>query len=121
MGRADWTALRCLKNNNRRKDHERVDEFRKTVMGFSGCGLEINGSVKIGPTEAHAKYFTDNVKTYTTFPPLFKNEKTRWGDSWDDINYPTPEPIFKDEDINKYPVVKKEADGYTWICYVELE
>jgi len=88
---------------------------------LSGCGLKIKGSVKIKPTGTHAKYFRDNVKTYTTFPPLFKNEKTRWGDDWNDINYPTPEPVFGDEDISKYPVVKKEAGGYTWICYVELE
>lgn len=83
-------------------------------------GLEINGSVIVKPTAAHAKVFRENVKQYTVLPPLFKNEKTRWGDEWNEIRYPTHIPIFEDGDINKYPIVKKEADGYTWICYVEL-
>lgn len=84
------------------------------------CGLKINGEEKIPPTSAHARYFMQNVKTYTTLPPLFKNEYTRWGDSWDAENYPTPKEIFQDEDIEKYKIVKEESGEYTWICYVEL-
>lgn len=87
---------------------------------LSECGLIINEKVEIEPTSSHAKYFKDNIKTYTTFPPLFKNKKTRWGDDWDDEKYPTPNPIFGDKDIDKYKVLKDESTGYTWICYVEM-
>ena len=87
---------------------------------ISGCGLTVDGNVIIEANDAHSDYFAENIKTYTTFPPLFKNEKTRWGDSWDDVNYPTPAPVFSNKDIEKYRQVKEEADAYTWICYVEL-
>lgn len=88
---------------------------------LSECGLVIDGEQKIEPNSVHAKYFRNNIKTYTTLPPLFKNEMTRWGDEWDDVHYPTPVPIFSDADIEKYKIVKEEAFGYTWICYVELK
>lgn len=45
----------------------------------------------------------------------------RWGDEWNDVDYPTPQAIFSDDDIDKYKIVKEEALGYTWICYVELK
>lgn len=88
---------------------------------LSECGLSVNGKVKIEANKAHARYFCNNIKTYTTLPPLFQNENTRWGDKWDNINYPTPVPLFSNEDIDAYPILKDEADGYTWICYVELK
>lgn len=71
--------------------------------------------------KAHLEYVKKNTKLYTTFPPLFKKDITRWGDCWDEENYPTPKAIFSDEDKEKYPILEKEAVGYTWICYIELE
>lgn len=55
--------------------------------------------------------FFENVKRYTTLPPLFKNKFTRWGDEWDDEIYPTPSAILNDEDAEQYKIVKKESGG----------
>lgn len=63
----------------------------------------------------------NNIETYTTFPPLFKNAKTRWGDEWNDEKYLTALPIFQELDKGRYPILEQEADGYTWICYVKLK
>ncbi len=87
---------------------------------LSECGLVINGKTEIEANSSHSKYFCSNIKTYTTFPPLFKNEKTRWGDDWDMESYPTPRSVFDEKDAEKYKLLKDEAYGYTWICYVEL-
>ena len=46
---------------------------------------------------------------------------TRWGDKWDNINYPTQEAILIKDKIEKYPIIKEEAGAYTWICYVKLK
>ncbi len=87
---------------------------------LTGCGLKINGQEKIVANMTHAQYFVENVKRYTTLPPLFKNEFTRWGDEWNDENYPTPPAILSDKDVEQYKIVKDEGGGYTWICYLEL-
>lgn len=88
---------------------------------LSECGLSIDGKDRILANSVDAKYFQENVKTYIELPPLFKNKKTRWGDMWDETEYPTPEPVFTDKDIERYKVVKEEAYSYTWICFVELK
>jgi hypothetical protein len=67
------------------------------------------------------EYFVSNVKIYFEFPPIFKSNITRWGDEWNDINYPTKKPLLEEIDKDKYPLFYKESTGYTWICYVELK
>lgn len=74
----------------------------------------------IPPNKVHAGYAKNNIETYTTFPPLYKPEITRWGDAWDEINYPTAMGILSMEKIEQYPLIKEEAKDYTWICYVKL-
>lgn len=86
----------------------------KKVFSEDGCP-EVKGS------SARAYYVLQNIETYTTFPPFFKNEITRWGDKWEENNYLTPEPIFADEDADRFRLLKEEAYAYTWICYVELK
>jgi hypothetical protein len=59
------------------------------------------------------------LKSYYTFPPVFKKNKTRWGDSWN--FYATKKPLL---DINlkeKYPNIYEEADSYNWITYIRLK
>jgi hypothetical protein len=87
---------------------------------FSEVGFTDKGKVIIPANKAHSRYTERNIATYTTFPPLFKNELTRWGDAWDMDNYPTSSAIYSDSDADKYSILKEEAYGYTWICYVEL-
>lgn len=88
---------------------------------FSGCGFSHDGINEIPPNDTHASYVMKNIETYTTLPPLYKPEKTRWGDVWDESNYPTENSILAQEKLEKHPAVKAEAGGYTWICYVKLK
>jgi hypothetical protein len=64
------------------------------------------------------EYFTLNVSKYQEFPPLFKDNTTRWGDEWNEENYPTHEPLLSDQE--KYSDFYNERKDFTWICYLEL-
>lgn len=88
---------------------------------FSQKGFIHNETVVVPENEAHSSYVKNNIETYTTFPPLYKNANTRWGDEWNDEKYLTELPIFQEFDKEKYPILAQEADGYTWICYVKLK
>lgn len=60
------------------------------------------------------------IKTYYEFPPVFKNECTRWGDAWDD-KYPTIDPLYEQIEEDYLKIFHEEAQSYTWLCYVELK
>jgi hypothetical protein len=62
--------------------------------------------------------FLNFVQTYQELPPIFKLEKTRWGDDW---NYPTEDPLVPIERKNEFDVFFNEALSYTWICYLQLK
>jgi len=68
----------------------------------------------------HIQFFKEHVITYQEMPPIFTDEKTRWGDSWDKFSYPTPESLLSHDNKDEYPVFYKERLDYTWICYLEL-
>jgi len=75
---------------------------------------------EILPNEIDAKYLRQNFEVYYEFPPPFKAERTKWGDRWDDENYPTPEPLLNSVEKGYQQKFKDEADHYTWMCYVKL-
>lgn len=69
---------------------------------------------------ADAEYLKDTLKTYYEFPPVFKTELTRWKDNWS--AYETPEPLYHPNQYEKWmDCYFKEAQSYTWICYIELK
>lgn len=70
---------------------------------------------------ADAKYLKQNLDVYYELPPVFKIAKTRWGDSWDDRNYPTPDPILVSVEKEYQRIFLDEAVYYTWMCYVKLK
>ena len=73
----------------------------------------------IKPNSADAAYLKESLSVYYEFPPIYRCEYTRWGDKWDDIDYPTPPSIFsREDDLIKQFVV--DAMYYTWICYAKL-
>lgn len=75
----------------------------------------------LSKNNAESKFLKKHIEIYYEFPPIFKKNKTRWGDNWDDINYPTQKPIFSDLKNNeKYKIFYDDADGYTWLAYVKL-
>ena len=76
---------------------------------------------EIHPNDIDAMYLRQNVEVYYEFPPIFKAEQTRWGDLWNDENYPTPKPLLNSIDKEYQRKYKDEAVHYTWMCYVKLK
>ena len=88
---------------------------------FAESGFAYKGNIMTAPNAVHADYVRSNIETYTTLPPLCKLKKTRWGDEWNEIDYPTGQAILSKEKLEEYPIIKEEAGFYTWICYVKLK
>ena len=78
-------------------------------------------AVKIRPNDFDAKFLRKHLEVYFEFPPVFKAGKTRWGDDWDNENYPTPEPLFQQPDKPTHDIFVDEALFYTWVCYAKLK
>lgn len=81
--------------------YSRIDSPKKSFMSGGG------------------KWIKKNCDIYYEFPPIFKEEKTRWGDNWD--KYPTPEPLCDTVECNYLQTFKDECLDYTWICYLKLK
>lgn len=73
------------------------------------------------PNYIDGKYLRQNLEIYYELPPVFKAERTRWGDLWDDKNYPTPAPLLTSVENEYQQIFLDEAVNYTWICYVKLK
>jgi len=61
-----------------------------------------------------------NLAVYYEFPPIFRPDRTRWGDAWTDDRYPTPPALLDRVAADYQQVFFDEAQGYTWICYARL-
>ena len=75
----------------------------------------------IKPNTEDSDYLKSALDVYLEFPPVFKKEETRWGDNWDDENYPTPKPLYMKSEKEYLKLFEKEATLYTWICYAKLK
>ncbi len=70
---------------------------------------------------AHDAYFLrKNIDTYYEFPPVFKPDRTRWGDCWSDERYPTKPPLYRELKDAALALFNADAASYTWLCYVRL-
>jgi hypothetical protein len=78
-------------------------------------------AVKIRPNDIDSKMLQKHIEVYYEFPPVFKAGKTRWGDDWDDVIYPTPEPLLDQPTKSTHEIFVEDAMHYTWICYVKLK
>ena len=99
-------------------------KFRKVFekMGITPITLTPQyENVKVSPNSHDAKMIEKNIEIYYEFPPVIKTEKTRWGDDWDEVNYPTSEPLLKGLKSPSMQIFIDEAIYYTWICYVKLK
>ncbi len=76
---------------------------------------------RICPNEIAARVLHKNLDIYFEFPPIFKPDKTRWGDDWDERSYPTPPPLLKRPEKSSHQLFFEEALWYTWICYAKLK
>lgn len=61
-----------------------------------------------------------NISIYQEMPPIMKPNLTRWGDTWNQDSYPTPDALLTQDSSNKYPTFSEEQKDYTWICYIEF-
>ena len=75
----------------------------------------------VEPNDVDAKYLRENLAVYYEFPPVIKSATTRWGDPWNDEDYPTPEPLLGSVADESLQVFVDESKQYTWICYIELK
>jgi hypothetical protein len=91
----------------------------KKILSGSKWVIDVAGNrTWCEPVEEHRQILQECCKYYE-FPPIFKSESTRWGDAWD-ATYPTPEPLLKASDSDKYATFWSEKKDYTWICYIVL-
>ena len=92
--------------------------WRSSVRTLVEQRLRIEGRGIVPASDTHRKEVINALDLYYEFPPLFKEEKTRWGDEWDDTRYPTKPPIFGSDFTDD---LRSEALHYTWICLVRLK
>jgi hypothetical protein len=83
--------------------------------------LKPGKSKGIQPNSSDADQLKKLIKIYYEFPPVFKTEKTRWSDDWNDEDYPTPSPLYSELSKGDLRLFHEEAIYYTWICYVNLK
>jgi hypothetical protein len=119
-------------DHNRGKSplHKRIRQglryFRDSIQGREvkpgqWVGPQVAGSAGISPNDVNAAYLRKNLEIYYEFPPVFKPDRTRWGDLWDETFYPTPEPLLRSVQATYQQAFMTEATDYTWICYTRLK
>ena len=59
-----------------------------------------------------------HIETYYEFPPVFRHERTRWGDAWDSLG--TKPALLEAALAGRYPAFHADT-GYTWFAYVALK
>ncbi len=84
-------------------------------------GMPSNYYGNILPNDVDAKYLRQNLEVYFEFPPVFRTERTRWNDVWEDEKYPTPRPLLSSVEKEYQRLFLDEAIYYTWMCYVRLK
>lgn len=91
----------------------------KKILSNQNYIIDVNGNKSLHKKQDNdLKFIKENFKYYQEMYPIFKSEKTRWNDCWDD-NYPTPQPLLENKHKEKYPIFFDEKLDYTWICYLE--
>lgn len=84
-------------------------------------GRASDSYLEIPPNDVDAKYLEENLDVYQELPPIFKAERTRWGDTWNEVDYPTPEPLLRAVEASYQRRYLDEAADYTWMCYARLK
>lgn len=99
--------------------------LKKALMGerVPQRGLQrlVSALAPTSPSAADPeKYVLQVLETYREFPPVAKVDRTRWGDDWDAVKYPTLQPLLERPQDETQRVFWDEANCYTWICYARL-
>ena len=101
---------------------DRIRRLIGSCLGITPIALTPQYSqVNVPANDQDSAMLKRNLDIYYDFPPVFTKDKTRWGDEWEDTNYPTPEPLLEREERESHPVFWDEAIYYTWLCYAKLK
>ena len=96
--------------------------FSNILQNFFLVKQDLNQQkIIINPNNIDSFYLRKNLEIYYTFPPVIQSKQTRWGDNWEQKNYPTPTPLLEKANNLEQEVFIKEANSYTWISYVKLK
>lgn len=96
-------------------DRSLKQRFRETVRR-----AQEKVPMDVPPNDVDADYLEANLDIYCELPPVFKTEITRWGDAWDEEEYPTVEPLLRSQSHQYQKAFLDEAASYTWMCYAKL-
>lgn len=96
-----------------------IGNLKNALYKIGSNSSDLPGTVN--PNDRDRFYLAKNLETYYEFPPLCRFDKTIWGDSWNQYDYPTGAPLFTKSFLQKYPTILEEAIWYTWICYIKLK
>lgn len=92
------------------------------LVGLNPINLTLQyDAEEVQPNDIDSKMLQKHLEIYYEFPPVFKTKRTRWGDNWDEILYPTPKPLLEQPTKPSHEVFYEEATFYTWICYAKLK
>jgi hypothetical protein len=75
----------------------------------------------VPPNELDERYLRENLDVYYEFPPVFRSERTMWGDPWDNVHYPTPDALLTSVEKDYQRRFMEEAMYYGWMCYARLK
>ena len=93
----------------------------KKVLSNQDYVIDSNGQrIFLQKDDNDLAFFKEHVEIYQEMPPIFSSSVTRWGDIWNEENYPTPLSLLPDNRKDRYETFYSEKLDYTWICYIEL-
>lgn len=95
--------------------------FRRSARLVGLNSISQYETEKVCPNNIDSRMLQKNLDIYYEFPPVVKSTKTRWGDEWEDLSYPTPDPLLVQSDKSTRNLFVAEAVFYTWICYAKLK
>tara|TARA_B100000212_G_scaffold304476_1_gene251885 strand:+ start:170 stop:1033 length:864 start_codon:yes stop_codon:yes gene_type:complete len=101
--------------------------FNSFYKKFTGLPSQMEQfqAIAVKPNKQDKFFLENNLDIYFEFPPIYKAPTTRWGDTWNEENYPTSNPLIKeisDEEVNSSDdFYKNECKSYTWICFARIK
>lgn len=84
-------------------------------------GILADKYLGVAPNELDAIYLRQNLAVYHEFPPIFRAERTMWGDPWDDLHYPTPPALLSSVEEEYQQGFMDEAMSFSGMCYARLK
>ena len=104
--------------------HAGFEPVQQPIQGLKAKIMKIikpNNLERVKPNKEDSQYLKNVLETYYEFPPIFKRESTRWGDDWNEEDYPTPNPVYSKLESDHLKIFQQEAVYYTWICFASLK